>query len=43
MIDKFIQWFFEIGQKRADIQLRRMGYNPEQLRRETNENLKDWV
>ena len=41
MIDKFIQWFFEVGQKRAESQLRKMGYDLKTLR--VNENLKDRV
>ena len=43
MLDKFIQWFFEMGEKRANAELRRMGYDPKKLRAEANENLKDWV
>jgi hypothetical protein len=43
MLDKFIQWFFMVGEARANNELRRMGYDPKKLREEANENLKDWV
>lgn len=33
----------KIGQERAEVQLRRMGYTPEKIDKMTNENLGGWV
>lgn len=40
---RLMRAFEQSGQRRAEIELRRMGYTPEKLAKMTNENLGRWV